>query len=113
MQEIDTFNVQSAESLIEVTFNGRLDVDSMTGNAVRFELRGDETGNDGGIHATMTGIFTGLSPGTHTLSLWAQVTNSGTATGVRADPGCFGADHAVVKEYLPFGTIALPLIITD
>lgn len=125
VQDIDTFNVQSADSLIEITFNGRLFADTMTGNGINFELRvddlastygraravlrSDELLNDGGIQASMTGIFDALAPGEHTLSLWAFATNSGTATGVQTDPGCFSTDHAVIKEFLPFGTIALPI----
>lgn len=124
--DIDTFDVQSADSLLEITFEGRIDVDSMTGNGVRFELRvddapspyglaralvrSDEVGNAGGIHASFTGMFDSLAEGEHTLSLWAQATNNGTATGVRVDPGCFSTDHVVIKEYLPFGTLALPFI---
>jgi hypothetical protein len=127
--DIDTFTVQSSESLIEITFNGRIDADSMTGNGVRFELRvddspspygraraifrSDESTNSGGIQASITGIFDALAPGEHTLSLWALATNNGTATGVRTDPGCFSTDHAVVKEFLPFGTIALPVQLAE
>lgn len=127
--DIDTFDVQSADSLLEITFEGRIDVDSMTGNGVRFELRvddmpssygraravvrSDESSNAGGVHASFTGIFDSLAPGEHTLSIWAEATNGGTATGVRVDPGCFSTDHVIVQEFLPFGVLALPLVTTE
>lgn len=124
VQDIGAFNVQSADSLIEITFNSRLSAGSMTGNGIIFELRVDDLPStygrarallrnedllDRGNQVSMTGIFNALAPGEHTLSLWAYTTNSGSATDVQTDPGCFHADHAVVKEFLPFGTIALPV----
>jgi hypothetical protein len=114
---------------VEITFNGRIEADSMTGNGVTFELRvddapsplgraravfrSDEIVNAGGVQASITAVYDNLDAGTHTLSLWALATNGGSATGVQADPGCFSTDHAVVKEFLPFGSIALPLILTE
>jgi hypothetical protein len=58
-------------------------------------------------------VYENLAAGNHPLSLWAQATNFGSATGVQVDPGCFHSDHIVVKEFLPFGSIAVPLVISD
>ncbi len=51
--------------------------------------------------------------GTHTVSMWAQVANGTTAANVMYDPGCWSADHVTIKEYLPFGTVALPAILRE
>ena len=126
--DIDTFTALSSESLVEITVNTRLYAATMTGNAVRFEVRVDdaasplgrsrallrsiETGT-GGVPVSMTAVFDNLDAGEHTLSLYAQATNFGTATDVGVDPGCFGADHAVVNEFLPFGSIAIPLVLSE
>jgi len=51
---------------------------------------------------TITGIFSGLVVGSHTVSLWAKVTNSGTGTNAMWDAGCFGSDgtnNVLVKEF--------------
>lgn len=129
VQDIGDFSTQSPESLVEITFNARLLARTMTGNGVRFEIRvddqpspigraravfrSDEASNDGGIQASITAVYDNLSAGPHTLSLWAQATNSGSATGVMSDPGCFHNDHAVIKEFLPFGAVALPLVMGE
>ena len=89
LADIGTFAKVRANSTIEVTFNGRLYVDSMVAAATgaRFELRVDgvpttngraraslrrsEVGG-GGVPASITGIFTGLSAGAHTVSMWIE-----------------------------------------
>lgn len=128
--DVGKFTVQSAESVVEVTYNGRLWVASMTGTTgVIYELRVDdiaspvgraravvrsnEVGGSGGVPASITGIFTSLAEGEHTLSIWARAASDGSATSVLINPGCFSVDHAVIKEFLPFGTVALPLIINE
>jgi hypothetical protein len=120
--------VLSPESLVEITFNGRIEANSMTGNAVRYELRVDDDASPlgrarallrsneaggPGVQASMTAVYENLDAGEHTLSVWAQATNSGSATGVQVDPGCYSSDHAVVKEFLPFGSIAIPLVLSE
>jgi hypothetical protein len=45
----------------------------------------------------MTGIFTGLGVGSHTVSMWVQGSFAGGSAG-GLDPGCWSTDHAVVKE---------------
>ena len=132
--DLGTFEVQSAESLVETTFHGRLYAFSTDGSGVKFELRVDdaasaagrirglikenEMGNVAGnfavgAPATMGGFWEGLAVGTHTVSLWAQVANGTTAANVMHDPGCWSSDHVTIKEYLPFGTVALPAILRE
>ena len=58
-------------------------------------------------------IWTGLPAGLHTVSLWARVANGSTASTVIYDPGCWSSDHVTIKEYLPFGSVALPAILRE
>lgn len=113
--DIGTFSKQLAGSTIEVTFNGRTYVDTMVPGATGaiFELRIDnnpttngragstlrnaEAGNRAGVPTTISGIFTGLTAGTHTVSMWIRGMYGG-GTDAALDPGCWGTDHAVVKE---------------
>jgi hypothetical protein len=127
--DIGEIEAQSADSLVELAFHGRIYADTMTGNGVLFEmrvddtdsgvgriralLRSDEVTNAGGVTASMGGVFEGLPAGTHMVSMWAMATNSGTATGVQMDPGCFSSDHVLVKEHLPFGAVAIPAVLRD
>ena len=132
--DLGTFEVQSAESLVETTFHGRLYAFSTDGGGVKFELRVDdaastlgrirglvkenEMGNVPGQFAvgtpvSMGGFWEGLAVGTHTVSLWAQVTNGTTAANAMFDPGCWSSDHVTIKEYLPFGSVALPAILRE
>jgi hypothetical protein len=110
-----TFTKQQAGSTIEVTFNGRVYVGTMTNAATGavFELRVDDTattngraranlklaeaGGDAGIQTSITGIFTGLGAGTHTVSMWIQGLYAGGRQAM-LDPGCWATDHVVVKE---------------
>lgn len=124
--DMGTFDVQAAESLVELTFHGRVYASATNGSGVAFELRVDdapspagriravirpfEVGN--GSSVSMGGFFEGLAPGTHTISMWARVGGGGTfANNVMYDPGCWSSDHVLVKEYLPFGTVAVPLVV--
>ena len=132
--DLGTFEVQSANSLVETTFHGRLYAASTDGSGVKYELRVDdvassagrirgtvktnEMGNVAGNFAvgrpvSMGGFWEGLAVGTHTVSMWAQVTNGTTAANVMYDPGCWSSDHVTIKEYLPFGTVALPAILRE
>jgi hypothetical protein len=111
---IGSFTKENAASFVEVTFQGRIAVTGgMTGTGVTFELRIDnaattygraraivktaEVGNDG-ITVTIMGLFTGLSAGTHTVSMWVEGMH-GSATGLYLDPGCWSTDIVYVREY--------------
>jgi hypothetical protein len=102
-------------SIVEITFNGRLCVGawSITATGADFELRTDgaamlsgraratiATGDSSatGIPVSMTGFFTGLSAGAHTISIWVNGYN-GTLNNVQVNPGNFNAAHVVVKEF--------------
>ena len=91
----------------------RVDDAASSAGRIRGVLKSDETGNGVGRSVSMGGFFEGLSAGTHTASLWARVANGTTATTVMYDPGCWSSDHVLVKEYLPFGAIALPAVMNN
>jgi hypothetical protein len=112
--DVGTFAKQDANSLIEITFNGRIAViDSLTGTGAIFEVRIDdlpttqgrarasfksaEVGDDG-VPVSITGIFTGLGAGPHTVSIWMRAAN-GAGSRAMVDPGCWSSDHIVVREF--------------
>ncbi len=110
-----SFTQVYSDSMIEVTFNGRIGVTGSvgTGQGAYFELRVDdaattngrarasfrisEIGIDG-VPVSMTGIFTGLGSGSHTVSFWVRSTG-GTGTDAILNPGCWAADHIIIKEF--------------
>jgi hypothetical protein len=112
--DIGSFTKLDANSTIEVTFHGRIAVTGSIsgGTGASFELRVNNAATtngraravlksaevgSGGVSASMTGIFSGLAVGTHTVSMWTK-TSSGTGTSAMYDPGCWSSDHIVVKE---------------
>lgn len=114
LTNIGTFTKENSSSFIEATFNGRIAVlGTFGGSGVIFELRIDgvattsgraranvkaSEGGTSGIHVTMTGIFPGLSSGTHTVSMWVR-SAQGTSTQLYLDPGCWSSDVVIVREY--------------
>lgn len=130
--DIGTFEVANPESLVEVTHQGRLLVESITNaNGVFFELRvDDETGialspaQPSGIAlvrsdetnqyvvSNFSGYWENLSAGSHTVSIWVRTSTGAMAQGNNAllDPGGWPTNLVIVKEYLPFGTTFLPSI---
>ena len=92
--DIGSFAKEASNSIIQVTFHGRVDIDEITGGTKAiFELRVDDAApSDGrarGLVAaevdtdlSMTGVFRGLSPGAHDVSMWVQVPN-GTGNGAK------------------------------
>jgi hypothetical protein len=60
------------------------------------------------IHTSISGIFTDLSPGTHTASMWISGGFGGGESAI-VNPGGWDADHLVIKEYVPFGFVYLPI----
>jgi hypothetical protein len=121
--DIGDFTVESADSVVEVTFQGRVNVDTLVGaTGSLFELRVDDTPSSvgrarahintvgaQGEHITFTGVFLGLEPGEHTVSMWIRTSNGNSGTGGRIDPGCWGSDVVIVREYAAFGHVFLPL----
>jgi hypothetical protein len=122
--EIGVFVVSNADSLVEMTYDGRVNANSTTTSGVVFELRVDdtassigrvrtvikksETGFDG-VPVSFTGAFSGLTAGQHTVSMWARAP-FGTANFVELDPGCWGTDKVLVIEHFPFGANYLPAV---
>jgi hypothetical protein len=115
--DIGPFTKLLAGSAIELIFNGRTYVAGLAFGAqgAVFELRVDgiattngrarasykslETSTGAGVQTSITGIFTGLAAGTHTVSMWVQAVGSGASgTGAQLDPGCLSSDSVVVKE---------------
>ncbi|HJR07813.1 MAG TPA: hypothetical protein VJ842_11170 [Pyrinomonadaceae bacterium] len=104
-----TFNKVSSSTKIEVIVNSRFRVGTISAaNGVKFQVRIDNTvmptfGNQGSILTSNTSeflsiftVFSTISAGNHTVSIWAQAP-SGSATSVLADPGGWGG-MIVVKE---------------
>jgi hypothetical protein len=108
--DIGSFTKQVANSTIELTFNGRTYSTFSFGVAgAIFELRVDNTATSNGrarasyressvaVQTSITGVFTGLAAGNHTVSMWVQGVGGG-GTGAQLDQGCWNTDHVVVKE---------------
>jgi hypothetical protein len=111
---IGSFTKLNSTSPIELTYNGRIAVTgSIGGLSVSFELRIDGVAStagyarasikksevgDNGIQVSITGIFNGLSMGTHTVSIWGY-DKYGTSTDIMVDPGCFSTDVVIIKEF--------------
>ena len=125
LTDLGTFTVHSPDSLVELTYNGRISIESNSTDAGSiFELRVDdvtstigraravlkdaEVGDDG-VQVSITGFFNGLQAGNHTASMWVR-TSLGTATKPRVDTGCWSTDVLIVREHLPFGVSFLPMI---
>ncbi len=125
--DVGTFTTQSADSIVDVTFNGRISVESFQPSVfgARFELRVDnlpttngraragfrstETGSSyDGIPVSAKGIFTGLGAGTHTVSIWVAGTQFGGGTNAAVNPNCWDGDSVIVMEFRPFWAAFLP-----
>ncbi len=126
--DFGAFQVANPDSVVEATFHGRVSADTISGSSgAYFELRvDDQASNMGraratvragdysvshGVPVSMSGVFTGLAAGSHTVSIWVRAGGSGSGTGGRVDPGCWSSDHIVVRETLPFGSTYLPTIV--
>jgi hypothetical protein len=111
---IGSFTKHHSDTPIELIFQGRIAVtDAIGGTGVSYELRIDdaassvgrarallrsgEVGSEG-VNACITGIFTGLGPGPHSVSIWVY-SWYGVSTSVMVDPGCFSTDAIIVKEF--------------
>jgi hypothetical protein len=101
------------KSIIEATFNGRIFIETVTSTGARFELRIDEAATTvgriradirsvevghPGLPVSMTGSFTGLGAGSHTVSMWVQAAGAGTGTDAQWDNGCWNSNHLVLRE---------------
>ena len=112
--DMGTFTKNMANSLIELNVQTNLYIATFVGaTGVVYELRVDGVATSFGNAtallrtagtfdaATITGVFSGLSAGPHTVSLWARAVN-GTGTSAMWDAGCFnsfGTNNVLVKEF--------------
>lgn len=109
---LGTFTKGSAATIIELTLQTHVYVASSQSTGVIYELRvNDEASSNGfatvalkdvGVSqsVSLTGLFTGLTSGSHTVSLWVKTT-SNTATNAFYDPGCWNSvtNNVIVKEF--------------
>jgi hypothetical protein len=110
--DLGTFTKEFAGSTMEITFEGRIWAQTMTGTGAHFELRVDNAATTngraranlrssqaGGIgeYVSITGLFSGLRNGTHTVSMWISGAGGGGTNG-GVDPGCWSDDHIIVRE---------------
>lgn len=128
LSDLATFTVQSPDSSVEMTFNGRISVGSFaSGTGAVFELRVDDTASTtgraranlrtaeaggGGRQVSITGFFTGLAAGEHTASMWVRTSTGGAGTQAMVDPGCWATDVLIVDEHLPLGFTYLPSVVS-
>jgi hypothetical protein len=113
--DVGTFTKLDDGSLLDVTFNGRIYVQSFGGasTGATFELRIDDNpstngyarttlklseAGGSGIQTSVKGIFTDLDAGSHTVSIWVKTTY-GTGTNAYVDRGCWNSDHIVIMEF--------------
>jgi hypothetical protein len=127
LKDLGTFTVQSPDSIVELTFNGRIFVGSFaSGTGAVFELRVDDAtstvgraranlrtaqAGGGGVQTSITGFFTGLAAGDHTASMWVRTSTGGAANQAMVDPGCWSTDVLIVKEHTPLGFTYLPAVL--
>lgn len=113
---IGTFNKTYSTTMVELTLQNNFYMGTFTGaTGVVFELRIDDAATTNGnatllirsTHAgeslpgVITGIFSGLSSGSHTVSVWAK-TVYGSGSSAMIDAGCFnsfGTNNVIVKEF--------------
>jgi len=112
--EMGTFTKSLAGTIIKLTLQTNIYADTLTSaTGVVFELRVDDIpttiGNATALIRTagtfepvsITGVFTGLTNASHTVSLWAKTT-TGTATNAGWDQGCLnasGTNNVLVEEF--------------
>lgn len=129
LTDLATFTVQSPNSTLELTYNGRIFVeDLILSNGSLFELRVDDTESTvgrarahlraaeeggGGLRVSFTGFFTGLDAGEHTASMWVRASSDGgSGDDAMVNPGCWSTDVLIVREYTPLGFTYLPSVMT-
>ena len=111
--DVGSFTKITSSSTIEITYNGRISAGTMDGTGATFELRVDnspsgygyarsnlrvpDAGTEG-VPISITGIFTSLSAGNHTVSIWVAGMWCG-GTDAYVDSGCWSSDHIVIKEF--------------
>jgi hypothetical protein len=114
---IGTITKMDETSKLEVTFYGRVSVYTFDNGSTGayFELRVDDsptihgranvnlrTSDAGstGVSVCFMGVFSGLSAGNHTVSMWVRSggPSFSTGTGAYYNPGCWLGDYVIVRE---------------
>ena len=100
-------------SRLEVSYYGRVSVEDVTTTGAYFEMRVDDVATTNGranihvkkseighsgISAFFTAVFSGLSAGNHTISMWVRAQGTGTGTYAGYNPGCWLGDYVIVRE---------------
>jgi hypothetical protein len=111
--DMGTFTKTILNTLVKLTLQTNVYVDSLGTAGAIFELRIDGIATTlGNATATInlsgksepisiTGIYTGLTTGTHTVSLWVKTT-TGSAKNAGWDKGCLnsmGTNNVLIEEY--------------
>jgi len=115
--DLGTFAKSLAGTFVELNWQSSILVNAFADGAtsVVYELRVDDAATTIGNSTAMfrstqggnylpiniTGIFNGLTAGSHTVSVWVKTTY-GSASGAYYDPGCFnsaGTNIVLVKEF--------------
>lgn len=115
IKDIGTFTTYSTGSKVQIDLQTAAYISSGIGSFVIFEIRVDGAETTNGVAATeqisretninITGIFSGLSAGTHTLSVWVRSKSSTSFPGLMGIyldyfcSGSKGANNVIVKEY--------------
>jgi hypothetical protein len=116
--DMGSYIKQQDASVLEIQYSGRICVGVIADDLVIFELRVDglpssagpartllQYGEEGCLPshpATFSGIFGGLSAGSHTVSMWVRAESSGMTVGstnALYNPMDSSADHLVIKEF--------------
>lgn len=110
--DLGTFTKDDLDTKIELMFQTHLKYLAVSGAfGVQYELRIDNLATTNGnarasaqivgqpINTSIFGLFTGLSTGIHTVSIWTKASSiGGTATNVFYDSGCWDSTNLTVKE---------------
>ena len=110
---IGTVSKVDPGSILEVSYYGRVSVENVTTTGAYFEMRVDDVATTNGranlhvknseigtsgISAFFTAVFSGLSAGNHTISMWVRAQGTGTGTYASYNPGCWLGDYVIVRE---------------
>lgn len=114
--DMGTFTKTNENTVVELVLQTTFSIATFAGGSIAaiFELRVDNVATTIGnatifireavirYPGSITGVFTGLASGVHTVSLWAKVASTGTGTNAMWDYGCWnnqGVNNVLIKEY--------------
>ena len=93
------FTIFNLVSSIAVMYELRIDDGTTTLQDASFVIYNDQANEQ--VWSNVMGVFSGLSAGVHTVSLWARCQGAGAATAQSDyDSGCWGSHETlIIKEY--------------